>query len=152
MKMLTYALMSSFLTTSTDILLREFIGTLVVLLQVTLLMLFNSRQLYILYKQMKMMWNIQKARRRRRREAIEAQAQASAKGKEEGEDENKQRQQMQLMTPNSGSPFCKGFYVPVIENYEKDLENPRQELQRAPEEQETHRRSKKPRDWFSRGA
>lgn len=64
MKMLTYALISSFLTGSTEVSLRDFVGTLVIFLQVALLLLFNSRQLYILYKQMKYMWALRQERRR----------------------------------------------------------------------------------------
>jgi hypothetical protein len=53
MKMITYALISCFLTKSTDASTRNFVATLVIVLQVTLLLLFNSRQLHILYKQMR---------------------------------------------------------------------------------------------------
>lgn len=63
MKILTYALMSSFVTkSSTDSELRHLVGTLVVLLQVLLLILFNSRQLHILYKQIKFMWQMRQQR------------------------------------------------------------------------------------------
>ncbi|KAL4163413.1 hypothetical protein KRP22_014992 [Phytophthora ramorum] len=58
MKMVTYALISSFLTPSTEVGLQNFVGTLVIVLQVMLLVLFNSRQLYILYKQMKYLWEL----------------------------------------------------------------------------------------------
>lgn len=68
MKMLTYALISSFLTASTQVTLRDFVGTLVILLQVALLLLFNSRQLYILYKQMRYMWALRRERRRAAKE------------------------------------------------------------------------------------
>lgn len=63
MKMLTYALISSFLTSATEVTLRDFVGTLVIFLQVTLLLLFNSRQLYVLYNQMKYMWALRQERR-----------------------------------------------------------------------------------------
>lgn len=69
MKMLTYALISSFLTSSTEVALRDFVGTLVILLQVTLLLLFNSRQLYILYKQMGYMWSLRQERLRAEKES-----------------------------------------------------------------------------------
>ncbi|OWZ18812.1 Mucin [Phytophthora megakarya] len=62
MKMVTYALISSFLTPSTDVSLQNFVGTLVIVLQVILLILFNSRQLYILYKQMKYLWELRQHR------------------------------------------------------------------------------------------
>ncbi|GMF45919.1 unnamed protein product [Phytophthora fragariaefolia] len=68
MKMVTYALISSFLTPSTDENLQDFVGTLVITLQVTLLVLFNSRQLYILYKQMKYLWELRQNRLRRKKE------------------------------------------------------------------------------------
>lgn len=69
MKMLTYALISSFLTSATEVTLRDFVGTLVIFLQVTLLLLFNSRQLYILYKQMKYMWSLRQERQRALKES-----------------------------------------------------------------------------------
>lgn len=69
MKMLTYALISSFLTSKTEVALRDFVGTLVIFLQVTLLLLFNSRQLYILYKQVCYMWALRQERRRAAKEA-----------------------------------------------------------------------------------
>ncbi|RLN62794.1 hypothetical protein BBP00_00004540 [Phytophthora kernoviae] len=62
MKMVTYALISSFLTPSTEPDLQKFVGTLVIMLQVTLLILFNSRQLYILYKQLKYLWELRQDR------------------------------------------------------------------------------------------
>ncbi|KAG6610927.1 Carbohydrate-binding protein [Phytophthora cinnamomi] len=68
MKMVTYALISSFLTPSTDERLQDFVGTLVIILQVTLLILFNSRQLYILYKQMKYLWELRQDRLQRKKE------------------------------------------------------------------------------------
>ncbi|KAG6969174.1 hypothetical protein JG688_00005435 [Phytophthora aleatoria] len=68
MKMVTYALISSFLTPSTEIGLQNFVGTLVIVLQVTLLVLFNSRQLYILYKQMKYLWELRQDRLQRNKE------------------------------------------------------------------------------------
>jgi hypothetical protein len=68
MKMVTYALISSFLTPSTDEGLQNFVGTLVIVLQVTLLVLFNSRQLYILYKQVKYLWEVRQARLQRKKE------------------------------------------------------------------------------------
>jgi len=76
MKMLTYALISSFLTSSTEMSLQNFVGTLVILLQVALLLLFNSRQLYILYKQMRYLLALRQERRRveRERQRLEDQA------------------------------------------------------------------------------
>ncbi|KAI9985748.1 hypothetical protein PInf_024513 [Phytophthora infestans] len=68
MKMVTYALISSFLTPSTEIGLQDFVGTLVIVLQVTLLVLFNSRQLYILYKQMRYLWELRQDRLQRNKE------------------------------------------------------------------------------------
>ncbi|KAG7380021.1 Ferredoxin-fold anticodon-binding domain-containing protein 1 [Phytophthora pseudosyringae] len=68
MKMVTYALISSFLTPSTEVGLQNFIGTLVIVLQVTLLVLFNSRQLYILYKQMKYLWELRQNRLQRNKQ------------------------------------------------------------------------------------
>ncbi|KAJ0404257.1 hypothetical protein P43SY_000657 [Pythium insidiosum] len=62
MKMITYALISSFLTSSTTRGVRDAVGTLVILLQVTLLMLFNSRQLYILYNQMRFLYALRQQR------------------------------------------------------------------------------------------
>ncbi|GLD99678.1 hypothetical protein PINS_up008404 [Pythium insidiosum] len=62
MKMITYALISSFLTSSTTPGVRDAVGTLVILLQVTLLMLFNSRQLHILYKQMRFLYALRQQR------------------------------------------------------------------------------------------
>ncbi|POM58995.1 Hypothetical protein PHPALM_36279, partial [Phytophthora palmivora] len=68
MKMVTYALISSFLTPSTDVSLQNFVGTLVIVLQVILLILFNSRQLYILYKQTKYLWELRQDRLQRNKE------------------------------------------------------------------------------------
>ncbi|CEG37977.1 uncharacterized protein PHALS_06022 [Plasmopara halstedii] len=62
MKMVTYALISSFLTPATDVTLQDFIGTLVIMLQLTLLVLHNSRQLYVLYKQTTYLWEIRQKR------------------------------------------------------------------------------------------
>ncbi|KAG7399960.1 hypothetical protein PHYBOEH_007480 [Phytophthora boehmeriae] len=71
MKMVTYALISSFLTPSTEPDLQNFIGTLVIMLQVTLLILFNSRQLYILYKQLKYLWELRQDRLHRAKQVVE---------------------------------------------------------------------------------
>lgn len=71
MKMVTYALISSFLTPSTDESLQDFVGTLVIILQVMLLVLFNSRQLYILYKQTKYLWELRQDRLQRKKEMEE---------------------------------------------------------------------------------
>lgn len=68
LKMVTYALISSFLTPSAEVGLQNLVGTLVIVLQVTLLVLFNSRQLYILYKQMKYLWELRQARLQRKKE------------------------------------------------------------------------------------
>lgn len=68
MKILTYALMSSFVTkSSSESELRHLVGSLVVLLQVLLLILFNSRQLHILYKQIKFMWQLRQQRKGEKR-------------------------------------------------------------------------------------
>ncbi|TMW65242.1 hypothetical protein Poli38472_009409 [Pythium oligandrum] len=67
MKMITYALISSFLTPSTDVGMRDCVGTLVIVLQVTLLLLFNSRQLHILYKQVRYLWALRQQTRQLKR-------------------------------------------------------------------------------------
>lgn len=88
MKMLTYALISTFLTSSTEVSLQDFMGTLVILLQVGLLLLFNSRQLYILYKQMSYLLTLRRERRRHEREQKRAAEQAAL-----------QRTSMSTLTP-----------------------------------------------------
>ncbi|OQR95394.1 mucin [Thraustotheca clavata] len=57
MKILTYALLSTFVTTDVDPEAQEIIGTCALVLQIILILLFNSRQLYILAKQLKCLFN-----------------------------------------------------------------------------------------------
>jgi hypothetical protein len=54
MKMVTYALLSSFVIAPHDVApeVQDLVGTIALVLQVTLLLLFNSRQCYILYRQL----------------------------------------------------------------------------------------------------
>ncbi|RHY70341.1 hypothetical protein DYB34_004621, partial [Aphanomyces astaci] len=62
----TYVLLSSFVTTSVSQDVQEVAGTVSLVLQIALLLLFNSRQLHILYKQIKCLV----IRRRRRKLAV----------------------------------------------------------------------------------
>ena len=50
MKMVTYAFLSCFLSASTPEGMRKFAGALAIVLQVTLLLLFNCRQFYIMFR------------------------------------------------------------------------------------------------------
>ncbi|RHY30434.1 hypothetical protein DYB32_006956 [Aphanomyces invadans] len=70
----TYVLLSSFVTTSVSQDVQEVAGTVSLVLQIALLLLFNSRQLHILYKQIKCLV----VRRRRRRLVLKAKAAEAA--------------------------------------------------------------------------
>ncbi|OQR98672.1 hypothetical protein ACHHYP_08225 [Achlya hypogyna] len=76
MKMVTYALLSSFVSATADSDVANIVGTAALVLQVTLLLLFNSRQLYIITKQATCLWHrvrrMRKARRQAKEDAIVA--------------------------------------------------------------------------------
>ncbi|KAH9135933.1 hypothetical protein AeRB84_018748 [Aphanomyces euteiches] len=74
MKIITYALLSSFITTTVDPEVQEFAGMVALVLQIVLVVLFNSRQVYILFKQVKCLI----VRRRRRQQLKKARAAEAA--------------------------------------------------------------------------
>ncbi|KDO29955.1 hypothetical protein SPRG_05145 [Saprolegnia parasitica CBS 223.65] len=78
MKMATYALLSSFVIADVDHSVQTVVGTCALVLQIALLLLFNSRQLYILSKQTVCIWHRLKKARRAKRQAQEDVVVASA--------------------------------------------------------------------------
>ena len=59
MKLVTYALLSCFLSDETPESVRNLAGTMAIILQVVLLALFNCRQFYILFRQLRIQWKRQ---------------------------------------------------------------------------------------------